>query len=390
MNQPPHRKHAGPQADPGDEPLPITPPAPSRQIDPNSDELSLLKSEYDDEAHVQSLVQMTAPHGQRLVPGQISPPREYGGLEEAEPANENPIVAQLAHDDVDDIAARVTERLERRMTERLKREVEARMAFERASQLEQAPVTTHHVASSDGTPTQPPQPVIQRAEEAPPRESILADDNFKICGIRRTCWGLLLTALFLLMAAAVLSMYFYYSENSFNRPKTPDFKVRPPTTSPTLLPSLEDEWIRIMNRIGDTIVMDMDMDVFDDESATQHKAFSWLVYDDLYQSGESWELSDQELVERYALAVIYFEGLGRTWNRQVSFLEEVPVCEWNNGISSQDENAEGVYCSDDSVTYLQLGKCNSLGRLHTSMNRVSRISIINSAKWAQRTASKRN
>lgn len=192
------------------------------------------------------------------------------------------------------------------------------------------------------------------------------------------------------MAAAVLSMYFYYSENSFNRPKTPDFKVRPPTTSPTLLPSLEDEWIRIMNRIGDTIVMDMDMDVFDDESATQHKAFSWLVYDDLYQSGESWELSDQELVERYALAVIYFEGLGRTWNRQVSFLEEVPVCEWNNGISSQDENAEGVYCSDDSVTYLQLGKCNSLGRLHTSMNRVSRISIINSAKWAQRTASKRN
>mmetsp|Transcript_37119 Transcript_37119/g.90236 ORF Transcript_37119/g.90236 Transcript_37119/m.90236 type:complete len:592 (+) Transcript_37119:45-1820(+) len=370
MNPPPHRKQAGPQADPGDEPPPISPPVPSREADPNSssnEELSLLNSEFDDEAQVQTLMQMTAPRGERLVPGSISPPREYG-LEEAEPANENPIVAQLAHDDVDDIAARVTERLERRMTERLKREVEARMALERASQLEQAP--EHPEASSDGTP--PPQPNIQTAEEAP-----LADDNFKICGIRRTCWGLLLTALFLVMAAAVLSMYFYFSDNSFNRPKSPDYQLRAPTISPTIGPTSEDEWMRIMDRIGDTIVMDMDMDVFDNESTTQYKAFSWLVYDDSFESGQSWKLSDQELIERYALAVVYFEGLGRTWNRQSNFLEIVSVCEWNNGISSQDDNAEGVYCSDGTVTFIQLVENGLKGQLPKEISLLKNLQHLN-------------
>ena len=178
MNTP--RKQAVSRVDPGDEPPPISPQMPSVA---SEEELSLLNSDYDDDAQVQALMQMTAPRGQRLTPGQLSPPRDYS-LEEAEPANENPIVAQLAHDDVDDIAARVTERLERRMTERLKQEVEARMALERANQMEQAPLKpapmNHPVASSDGTPP----PGIQMAEEADP----IDNDNFKICGIRRTCW----------------------------------------------------------------------------------------------------------------------------------------------------------------------------------------------------------
>ncbi|CAJ1934439.1 unnamed protein product [Cylindrotheca closterium] len=375
MNHPPpHRKQAGPQADPGDEPPLVSPPVPSREIDPHGEELSLLNSHYDDEAHVQSLMQMTAPHGERLVPGSISPPRGGYGLEEAEPANENPIVAQLAHDDVDDIAARVTERLERRMTERLKHEVEARMALERAAnnqnQLEQAPVT-RQVASSDGTPPQP-QPNIQTAEEAPELED---DDNFKVCGIRRTCWGLLLITLFLFMVATLLSMYFYYGDN--NRPKSPDFKLRPPTVSPTIGPSSEDEWTRILDRIGDTIAMDMDVAVFDDESTTQYKALDWLVFDDAYQAGESWRLSDQELVERYAVAVIYFEGLGRTWNRQSNFLEAVPVCEWNNGLSSKDENSEGVYCSDGTVTFLQLVENGLKGQLPKEINLLTNLNHLN-------------
>ena len=157
------------------------------------------------------------------------------------------------------------------------------------------------------------------------------------------------------MAAAVLTLYFYFSANGINRPKSPDFKLRPPTVSPTIGPTFEDEWIRIMDRIGDTIVMDMNMDVFDDQSTAQHKAFSWLVYDDSYQNGQSWKMTNKELVERYALAVVYFESLGRTWNRQLDFLGPVSACEWNNGLNSQDENAEGIYCSEETVTFVQLG-----------------------------------
>jgi len=188
---------------------------------------------------------------------------------------------------------------------------------------------------------------------------------------------LLLTSLFLVIAATLLSLYFYFSENGINRPKSPDFNLRPPTISPTIAPSLQDEWIRIMDRIGDTIVMDMDMDVFDDESTTQHKAFSWLVYDDSYQTGQSWRMSNKELVERYALAVVYFEGLGRTWNRQLNFLEPVSVCEWNNGLSSQDENAEGIYCSEETVTYIQLVENGLKGQLPKEINLLTNLNHLN-------------
>lgn len=195
------------------------------------------------------------------------------------------------------------------------------------------------------------------SEEHAGEYNLFAVVNEKDCGLMLLFCnrGLLLTALFVVIAATLLSLYFYFSENGINRPRSPDYDLKPPTISPTLAPSLEDQWVRIMDRIGDTIVMDMDMNIFDDTSTTQHKAFSWLVYDDSYQSGQIWRLPNKELVERYALAVVYFESLGRTWNRPLNFLEPVSVCEWNNGVSSQDENAEGVYCSEETVTYIQLG-----------------------------------
>jgi len=393
MNHSSHRPTGifGSKTDPGDDPPQVS-PLPSRETDP-SEELSLLNSEDDDEA-IQAVMEMTTPQGERLIPGSISAQMDSVGgdnsygLEEAQPAIENPIVAQLAHDDVDDIAARVTERLERRMTERLKREVEARMAFERLTQPVSGESMVNQVASIQGT-QQPDD--IQLAEEAPARGSTLVDDNFKICGIRRTCWGLILAAFFLLMTATLISIFFYFSDSDLNVPSPTDFSrsttsptkypsvirsttspteapssIRSATssteapsfsrstTSPTEAPSFKSEWGHIMDRVGDTIVMDLDFDVFDDQSSLQYKAFNWLVNNDSYQMGESWTLTNKELIDRYALAVIYFAGVGTTWDRQLSFLEPVSVCNWNNGVSSHVENAQGVYCSDETVTFLQL------------------------------------
>lgn len=160
------------------------------------EELSLFNSEYDEEAHVRTVMTMTAPQGERLTPGAVPVhiQSEYeevsSGLEEAEPANENPIVAQLAHDDVDDIAARVSERLERRMTEQLKREVEARMALERSNQLMAEQLAASQRNHSQPPPRQPPSQTsdIQLAEEASVNENYPSEDNFKVCGVRRTCW----------------------------------------------------------------------------------------------------------------------------------------------------------------------------------------------------------
>lgn len=177
--------------------LTITP-----MLDPDEDE-SMISEEYDEEAHIRTVMNMTAAQPSLLgndtrrrpslgagavrVPGIDDDPstRQSQPDVENDVFVQNPIVAQLAHDDVDDVAARVAERLERRMTERLRHEVEARLALERAN----------HFAAVEGQPmgqtahVQQPQEVkIQQAEEASGENNFDMDDNFKICGIRRTCW----------------------------------------------------------------------------------------------------------------------------------------------------------------------------------------------------------
>jgi hypothetical protein len=183
--------NSGYKTDPGEEPLP-TFSSVARMPDPD-EELSLLDSEYDEEANIRAVMTMTAPRGERLTPGavpvhlQSNYEEVNSGLEEAEPATENPIVAQLAHDDVDDIAARVSERLERRMTEQLKREVEARMALERSNQFMAEQLAANEMAARQSTSPVPQTSDIQQAEEASVHE-YGSEDNFKVFGVRRTCW----------------------------------------------------------------------------------------------------------------------------------------------------------------------------------------------------------
>jgi hypothetical protein len=175
--------------------------------------------EYDEEA-VRAVMAMTAPQGQRLTfPGarvlQSNGRYDDGSLhyddesmvssfdneQGSVPQQGNPIVAQLAHDDVDDVAARVAERLERRMTERLRQEVEARMAMERPNQYLPDQLADNNTPRQQQPPPSSPPPQqqqqysslvppreIQQAEEAPDFIDESIDDNFKVCGIRRTCW----------------------------------------------------------------------------------------------------------------------------------------------------------------------------------------------------------
>jgi hypothetical protein len=166
------------------------------------------------------------------------------------------------------------------------------------------------------------------------------------------------------MTAGLTSMIFHYTNNDF---ADNNFIQAPSTTSnPTEPPSSfnidldQDRWSLLMDRIGGLIVFDSDEDpyaIFRDNSSPQYKAFNWLANIDEYTARDEIEaIEDHELVERYALAVLYYENLGQTWNNQLKFLESISACAWNNGIDSVKETALGIYCFNDRVTFIQLGK----------------------------------
>jgi hypothetical protein len=166
----------------------------------------------------------------------------------------------------------------------------------------------------------------------------------------------MLTTIFLLVTAGLTSFIFHFTENKYNDTTLPDLPE--PTDSPTFNPSTPNRWRAIMDRIGDLIIFDSSVDpnsVFKDQSTPQYRAFDWLANNDAYRVDDLESISDQELVDRYALAVLYYTDLGLTWNKQLNFLEPISVCSWNNRIDSKDENAAGVYCSENIVTFLQLG-----------------------------------
>jgi len=396
--------------DPGDSP-PFT--AAARMPEPDYDDGVYKDDDYDEEA-VQAVMAMSAPQGQRLTfPGaSVLQSRSYdeddtqyddGTLftfddEQTSLPHDNPIVAQLAHNDVDDVAARVAERLERRMTERLRREVEARMALERSNQymadqlaanatsqqqpqLQQQPQEQQHHYHP---PTPPPQEshTIQRAEEAPELEDE-SDDNFKVCGIQRTCWGLILTTIFLVMTAGLTSMIFHYTNTNYvdkgstSKPPPGESTVAP-TSSATPSQEVVERWGSIMQKIGDLIVFDPNDDPFQDQSTVQYRAFNWLANVDDYKADVNNEsIPDYELVERYALAVLYYADLGRTWSNQLEFLTPTSVCSWNNGVDSKNDNAMGVYCDNGRVTFIQLVGNGLKGRLPQEVALLSNMIHLN-------------
>jgi len=113
-----------------------------------------------------------------------------------------------------------------------------------------------------------------------------------------------------------------------------------------------------MEKIGELIVFDTNGDpyaLFKDPSTPQYKAFNWLANVDDYRAQDSVDsIADYELIDRYALAVLYYAGLGLTWSNQLNFMKPISVCQWSNGVDSKNENALGVYCSNNRVTFLQL------------------------------------
>jgi Leucine-rich repeat (LRR) protein len=302
-----------------------------------------------------------------------------------------PIVAELApgysysEQEVEDIVAeRLEAQMEAQITERLQQEVDRRL-----SQDERQHAIAEVIGSSDGTGC-----IRNEGDEE--------DENFKICGIRRTRWAMILCVIMLSSIAVVAGTYLWFSRMRGKSKSTFDNiasssidaavsfpTARPsalitlpthsssstnytstdapaiPTSTPTRLqsyrpftlpsmPSLTDRRRDyVITSIAPFVIPDDYFDppetYFSNKSYTiQYSALDWMVTVDLETNVTA--LPVQLLVERYVLAVLHYStGGAHVWTESLLFLTSSNVCDWNNDRSIQKVIASSGGATGDEV-----------------------------------------
>jgi hypothetical protein len=69
---------------------------------------------------------------------------------------------------------------------------------------------------------------------------------------------------------------------------------------------------------------------FQDPNSPQSLALAWLGTDPVTTSPDKFT-PPSVILQRYALAVLYFSTNGNVWTNQLGFLSNLPSCEWNDG-----------------------------------------------------------
>eukprot|EP00934_Nitzschia_sp_Nitz4_P006530 Nitzschia sp. Nitz4//scaffold324_size20210//12723//19246//NITZ4_008699-RA/size20210-processed-gene-0.1-mRNA-1//1//CDS//3329547889//6520//frame0 len=135
-----------------------------------------------------------------------------------------------------------------------------------------------------------------------------------------------------------------------------------PTVLPTPAPTTYSRRTYLLQTLGPQIAPNdspAEWALFDDPTTPQAQALTWMSEEDLF-SAQPESLSSLVLLERYALAVIYFSTSGSNWSSGTYFLDPVTsVCEWNDRVDS-DDDFKGTYCvyDDGLVSHLILDALN--------------------------------
>jgi hypothetical protein len=102
---------------------------------------------------------------------------------------------------------------------------------------------------------------------------------------------------------------------------------------------------------------------FQDPSSPQYKALVWMAYSDSITLQST--LSDDELVERFLLVVLFFATGGESWRHQANFLTpSLKTCSWGRIVDGCSWRLEcgRLGCIDDCTTRLGVS-CNGELRL---------------------------
>jgi hypothetical protein len=123
-----------------------------------------------------------------------------------------------------------------------------------------------------------------------------------------------------------------------------------PSTAPTTSLRLRS-FVQILEKY---VAFPTDISSLDPDSP-QSQALLWLVNDDLYIVDPKL-VSAGQILERYALAVMYFSTRGRQWRNGANFMNATAsVCDW---LEHSDPKRGVIECDDNgSVTWIEFCKC---------------------------------
>merc|ERR1719491_2722381 len=68
---------------------------------------------------------------------------------------------------------------------------------------------------------------------------------------------------------------------------------------------------------------------FDNPNSPQYQALRWLTHEDVLRYSPENEYWIRKIVQRYALAVIYYSTGGPGWKQTLFFLSNYDECDWN-------------------------------------------------------------
>ena len=193
----------------------------------------------------------------------------------------------------------------------------------------------------------------ERLNEAPQAEVVQVSLSKKIC------LAVTLAVTFALVASLILTM-----RKDKPEPFLPDGSEEDKHTQlqrqkllELLLPMYYDEEGLLQFDYLDDVILNGEFV----ELTPQQEAFNWLVgFDNITSSFLNVTKNDVDvddlvqtmIIERYALAVLYYGTKGDNWNYQADFLNpDTSVCEWQEQSAQRaDGLRRGVYCDESNIT----------------------------------------
>lgn len=120
--------------------------------------------------------------------------------------------------------------------------------------------------------------------------------------------------------------------------------------------------------LGELIESSVGRAIFD-EDTHEHEALVWLADSDPMRLDPTTPL--EEILQRFALANLYFATNGDEWKDQLNFVSKKNVCKWN-------DRSSGVFCNDNNqVANLVLPDLNLNGTIPHDIGLLSNIQILN-------------
>lgn len=168
----------------------------------------------------------------------------------------------------------------------------------------------------------------------------------------------------LIAVASSLIVYFVVRDDSNKSSEAP---MAPPSSPFSLAQYLIDMEISLAEDLANP-------------TSSQSKALSWIHSNTKIFNESLADNVSQEVIIRYAFAVVYYALGGESWNYQLNFLNESHICEWNSVFTTPDSVVSrlGISCfteveNPDVVLYdVSFGKLERSRRLRFHVLRYER------------------